>query len=106
MAADAQTSPVTQAPEPARPAVTEEPEVRDWPGVVPGDQEYRPATASEPQESKPGERQEPDVILELPPPREDAPPPAEQRPDRYDPSESGPSPEVRRPDPGAPAPSE
>src|SRR4051794_34899161 len=100
MAADAQTSPVTQASEPARPAVTEDPEVQDWPGVVPGDQGYRPATASEPQESKPGEREEPDVIVEV------APPPSEQRPDPYDPSESGPIPEVHPPDPDAPAPSE
>src|SRR4051794_41415109 len=106
MAADAQTSPVTQASEPARPAVTEDPEVQDWPGVVPGDQGYRPATASEPQESKPGEREEPDVIVQLAPPPQDAPPPSEQRPDPYDPSEAGPVPEVHPPDPGAPAPSD
>jgi hypothetical protein len=84
MATDAQTSPVTRTSEPARPSVSEEPERLDWSGVVPSDAAYRPARASEPD----GPREvPPDVIVEVAPPRKDAPPPSEQEPSPYEPSE-------------------
>ena len=118
MAADAQISRAAPAPESAQPPVAAESDRQDWPGVVPGDPGYRPATGSEPEEPEEpgtGHRVEPDVIAEIAPPRQDAPLPDEQQPEPFievapeqpgQPRPGGPIAEVRPPQPDPYEPSE
>jgi hypothetical protein len=73
MAADAQESPVAPAAESDRPPVVEGTDRQDRPGVVPSDPGFRPATGTGPDEPDPVEQAQPDVIVEVAPPREDAP---------------------------------
>jgi hypothetical protein len=99
MAADARISPVAPVRESDRPPVAEESDREDRPGVVPGEPGYRPVTGAEPEESEPGKRVPPDVIVEIAPPLNEAPVPDEQQPERPITEVAPDEPEPEKPEP-------